>query len=231
MAQPKSTTDLGTKVRALVRTKPSAVLSSLLAGDDARPYGSFVLAASTQEGMPLLLMSDLAEHVRNIQKDPRVSLLFDETSGLEDPLEGARASVLGHAVEDSCPLHRERFLRRHPKARVYANFQDFRIYRVEVERAHLVAGFGKIHWLESADVLASPLLDLAKVEGKIIDEENKTRPGHLGTLLNKPNPKSWQLTGIDCEGVDLRANAKTARLEFAEQAKVVTDVFRFFKEN
>src|SRR5262252_1731993 len=90
----------GTIARGLVRGADRAVLGSVLARPDQAgwPYGSLVLVATDHDLSPLLLISDLADHTRNIARDPRVSLLFDGTAGAADPLTAARLSVLGRAA-------------------------------------------------------------------------------------------------------------------------------------
>lgn len=117
------------------------------------PYASLVLTACDHDGSPLLLISDLADHTRNLRADPRVSLLYDETAGLDDPLTGARLTLQGEAeqIEDGGLM--DIYLARHPSAKTYAEFTDFHLFRVRPLRAHLVAGFGRIHWIEEGGLL------------------------------------------------------------------------------
>ena len=130
---------------------PTAALGTLIQG---APYVSLVLTALDEQGAPLLLMSDLSQHSQNIAADPRVSLLFDGTAGLADRLTGERVSLIGAArIDDDAGL-RALYVQAHPSAALYAGFGDFHLYRVTVERAHLVAGFGRIHWIEAADLAA-----------------------------------------------------------------------------
>lgn len=117
------------------------------------PYASLVLTACDDAGCPLLLISDLADHTRNIRADKRVSLLYDGTAGLDDPLTGPRVTLQGEAEQADKDALLETFLARHPTADTYAGFGDFHMFRVRPVRAHLVAGFGRIHWAE-ADELA-----------------------------------------------------------------------------
>ena len=71
-------------------------LATSLPGDAAGwPYASLVLVAVDHDLTPILLLSDLAEHTRAIQADGRVSLLFDGTAGLDQPLTGPRVTVVG----------------------------------------------------------------------------------------------------------------------------------------
>lgn len=198
------------------------------------PYPSLVLVAFDHDGSPLLLLSTLADHTRNLLADGRVGLLFDGTAGLAQPLTGARLSVLGRAERSDDPIHRERYLRRHPDAAFYAGFADFAIYRVTVERAHLVAGFGRIHWLSAAELdLPATAPALAAGEAALLDRLNGAG---YGPLLG-PAPdgegagdgESWSLTGVDPEGCDLRRGGYVARVDFEqrihdpESAKLMLD--------
>ena len=136
-------------VTALMR-QPAAALGTAMEG---RPYVSLVLSALDANGAPLLLLSDLAQHSRNIAADPRVSMLFDGTAGLDDPLTGARVTLIGTVLRiDDDEAARDLYVKAHPSAAGYAGFGDFHLYRVSVERAHLVAGFGRIEWIEAADL-------------------------------------------------------------------------------
>ena len=139
-----------------MRAADRATLATVMRGDQpdaAGPYASLVLVALDHDASPLLLISTLADHTRNLAGDARVSLLFDGTAGLDEPLTGPRVSVQGTAQRTDDPRHRARFLARHPGAAMYAGFKDFAFYRVAVSRAHLVAGFGRIPWIAGTDLL------------------------------------------------------------------------------
>jgi len=114
---------------------------------EGAPYVSLVLTCPDADGSPLLLLSDLAQHSRNIAADPCVSLLFDDTAGSADPLTGARLTVMGTAALCDDAAARALYVARHPSAERYAGFADFRLYRVTVERGHFIAGFGRIEWI------------------------------------------------------------------------------------
>ena len=138
--------------RALMQSQGAAALGTVM---DGAPYVSLVLVAFDTDGAPLLLLSRLAQHTRNLRADPAVSLLFDGTAGLQDPLTGPRLTVLGKAAVCADPAALARYLARHPSARTYAGFSDFDLYRVTIARAHYVAGFGQIRWIE-AEALLGP---------------------------------------------------------------------------
>lgn len=209
--------ETGRQVRDLIRAAERAVLATALAGAASHPYASLVLVASAMDGSPLLLVSELAEHTKNLARDARLSLLFDGTAGLDDPLTGPRASVLGRAAFSNDANERARFLARHPSAETYAGFVDFRLYRVAVERAHLVAGFGRIRWVDGAEVLLTDTHSLAEAEPDILDQMNRDHADairlYASNLLGQTQGP-WRMVGIDAEGCDLRAEGRLARLPF-----------------
>lgn len=210
-------------VRALVRGLDRAALASLLpagrppAAEGAWPYASLVLVAVDHDLSPILLMSDLAEHTKAIAAGPRVSLLFDGTQGLDQPLTGPRVTLLGRAARTADERIARRFLARHPAAQMYAGFKDFNFYRVTVERAHLVAGFGRIRWLTDTElgVVAAP--GLAEAEPGIVSHMNDDHADavqlYASRLLGLAGD-GWRMTGIDAEGIDLRCGGTVARLPF-----------------
>jgi len=208
--------------RGLIRASDHAALATTARAETPEAgsaYAALVLTACGHDGSPLLLISALAEHTRNLAEDPRLSLLYDGTAGLEDRLTGARVTVTGRAERNEDPALRARFLTRHPGAALYAGFRDFALYRVVVGRAHLVAGFGRIHWV-TADAL---LLDtaaaapLAAAEADIVAHMNADHADAVdlyATALLGAEGEGWRLTGVDPEGADLRRGATVLRLAF-----------------
>lgn len=213
--------DPASAVHGLLRRLDRAALATALpnAGGDgtAWPYASLVLVALDHGLAPILLLSDLAEHSRAISADARVSLLFDGTAGFDAPLTGPRVTLIGRAAPADDAEARRRFLARHPDAAMYAGFRDFRFYRVTPERAHLVAGFGKIHWLERDSLLADPPAGLTEAEEGIVAHMNEDHAEaiqlYARQLLNRAGD-GWKMTGIDQDGIDLRRGGEVARLEF-----------------
>lgn len=136
--------------RQLMLGQDRAALGTSL---DGAPYVSLALVAFDLDGAPLLLLSDLAQHTQNLLADNRVSLLFDGTAGLDDPLTGPRLTVLGAAERSNDHLLLDRYVAAQPSAAMYAGFKDFNVYRVTIDRAHFVAGFGKIEWIQAQALL------------------------------------------------------------------------------
>jgi hypothetical protein len=212
-ADPPSAETPATRSRAVMRATDRAALATAQGG---WPFASLVLVALDHDAAPLLLISDLSEHAKNIKADPRVSLLFDGTQGLDDPLSGPRVTVLGEArpVEDK--RLKDRFLARHPSASLYAGFADFHLHRVGVTRAHLVAGFGRIHWVEARELLVTPDDSFGQEEAAIL-AAIKTTPKMVNAAVRALglDGDGWCVTGIDPEGLDLRRAGSVARLALA----------------
>ena len=154
--------------KKLLREARSGALATLMPGS-GDPYCSLANVASAPNGSPLLLLSRLAVHTKNILADPRISLMLDERKQ-GDPLEGARVMLMGRASATDDPEVRRRYLDRQPEAGTFAGFGDFAFYRVALSRVHLVAGFGRIVDLEPEQIL----LDLALKALAWESEESRT---------------------------------------------------------
>jgi len=214
----------GDVVRDLLRRAETAALATVLQrGGDQGPYASLVLLACDHAGAPLLLLSDLADHSKNIAADLRVSLLVDGHRPEEEPLTGARASIQGRAavIRDQALL--DRFVARHPSAATYAGFGDFHLYRVETEAAHLVAGFGRIHWLGAEDLSRGPApAALVAAEGEIVAHMNEDHADAVALIAGRIlrlKGEGWRLTGVDPEGFDLRRGRSLARGSFQKPVR------------
>jgi putative heme iron utilization protein len=153
-------------VRTLIETATRGYLGSLAeraagmpgskgGGSETFPFVSLVLPGRDGTGQPLLLLSDLSDHAKNLKRDARASLLFDGTAGLAEPLTGARVTLIGRVVPADGPENRALYLACQPSAQGYAGFGDFHLYRFEIQEALLVAGFGRIHRLPGSDLLSA----------------------------------------------------------------------------
>jgi putative heme iron utilization protein len=209
------TNEPGQTIRRQMREVPRVALGTL--DGTGAPYVSLAMAAVDHAARPLLLLSDLADHTRNLRADPRASLLFDGTAGMDTPLAGARATVQGRIAASADGRDRRRYVARHPDAAQYAGFRDFNLYRLEVERAHLVAGFGRIRWVEAEKILIAPETALADSEAEVVAHMNEDHADALQLYAERLLGRSgggWIMTGIDPEGADLRRGGETARLWF-----------------
>lgn len=210
-------------VKRLLRESQTGALATLDA--DGGPYASLVQLATLPDGAPLLLLSQLARHTGNLGRDPRVSLLVDEHRD-GDELQGARAGLKGRiaplADTDASAAARHRFLARHPDAAGFAGFSDFAFYRMEVDSAHLVAGFGRIVDVAGAE-LATRIDDagavLAAEEGAVahMNADHADAVQLYALHLLGTGPGHWRLVGLDPEGCDLMDGTRVRRLDFGRR--------------
>src|SRR5258708_30934585 len=123
--------DRGTGAGRLTRRRGHAARGPSLVG---RPFVSLVAAACDSDAAPLLLLSDLAQHTKNLIADPSVSLLFEDVAGQADPLAGPRLTLLGRAERCDDPRAAARFAAPHPASPSSSGFADFHLFRVLVQR-------------------------------------------------------------------------------------------------
>ena len=220
--------DPGAAARALMRASIQATLATSQretgAGIGGWPSPSLVLVGFDLDATPLLLISRLAEHTLNLEADPRCGLLFDGTAGHPDRLTGPRLSVQGKARRDDDSRLTDRFLARHPSAAAYAGFADFGLWRVDVERGHMVAGFGRIRAMGTSQLHLPPAdwLDLAPAEKDIVAHMNEDHAGAVqlyATTLRGQPAANWRMTGIDPDGCDLHDGTQAIRLPFTRKVR------------
>jgi heme iron utilization protein len=215
------------EARKLVRRALKTALGTLARGS-GDPYVSLVTVATAMNGAPLLLISKLALHTQNISADPRASLLIDGTDGSGDPLAGGRVTLIGQLKRSDNPDDRRRFLARQPAAQMYADFPDFAFYRLNVERAHFIGGFGRIVDLEPAQLLldVSDAGALSNAEHDIVSHMNADHADALelyATRLAKTEPGQWLMASLDPEGLDLVCGSRTARILFTGKVLSAND--------
>jgi hypothetical protein len=220
--QPTADFDPARLTRSLLRRCRQGALATLMAGN-GDPYCSLVSVASHPDGSPILLISRLAVHTRNILGDPRVSLMLDERAE-GDPLEGSRIMLVGRA-EQAGPAEvailRRRYLNAHPSAAAFVDFADFSFFVIRPNWTHLVAGFGRIVDLKPEQFLTdiSGASELIEAEQGAIDhmnEDHRDATKLYATRLLGAEDADWRCTGCDPGGLDLAAGAKTLRLEFPQ---------------
>ena len=218
----KPTPDFDPKraARTLLREGRSGALATLMAGS-GDPYCSLVNVATEADGSPLLLISRLAVHTKNILADPRVSLMLDERRE-GDPLEGARVMLMGTAQATADANARRRYLDRQPEAKMFADFGDFGFYRIALKGAHLVAGFGRIVDLAAADLLAdlAGAETLVSAEAEIVAHMNAEHLDAIAlyaTRLLGESGGDWRCVGCDPDGLELQWERRARWLNFPQR--------------
>ena len=214
--QPGPGFDAAGLAKHLLRTVRSGALATL--GPDGVPFATLVTVATDPDGSPLLLTSRLSGHTANMEREPRVSILLAQT-GKGDPLAHPRLTVTGRAERTGEPRVRARFLARHPKAELYADFADFSFWRVEIAGGHLNGGFARAASLSAADLRTDLLGAEALVEAEAgalahMNEDHREALELYATGLAGAAPGAWRTTGLDPEGIDLMLGDQTARVAF-----------------
>lgn len=207
------------EVRRMLRAHRYGALSTLSKKFDGFPFGSITPYLVDHDGSLLILISTLAEHTRNIEHDPRVSLITHDQRDPRIQTQG-RVTVVGnaHLVPDKEQVG-ARYLRHFPEAHTYFAMHDFSFYRIQPIAIRHIAGFGRIHWVNMENY-ASPLPDqFARQEEHQLAAINAQHQYQLRQLLQQRHgidTADVQAIGMDCDGLDVRSGEQVWRLDFPE---------------
>ena len=204
--------NLSLEARKFLRSTCSGILSTHSTRHEGYPFGSVAPFVLDHHCQPIILISNIAEHTKNIAANPKVSLLV--FAGAEDLQANARLTLLGEAVkiykDDDANL-RARYLRYLPQAASYFDMHDFSFYRIHIHQARYIGGFGKMSWLSEVDLfggITDSVSVLASQEAAIIEHMNAD---HTENLLNyckhfhHVDAEHAHMLGIDCDGFDVSA--------------------------
>jgi putative heme iron utilization protein len=161
------TSKQGEEVRALLMSERNGVLCTLSKKMAGWPFGSITPYAVGAAGEPIILISEIAEHTRNLRADARASLLVQDSRASEDPQAGARVTLMGYAVPVPAAYADDagrRYLELFPNSASYFQAHDFSLFRINITQVRYIGGFGEIYWL-SGDEIG----DLAEGDGPASD--------------------------------------------------------------
>src|ERR1700761_2977148 len=233
--QPSADFNPSRLARSLLRRSRQGALATLMAGS-GDPYCSLVNIASHPDGSPILLISRLALHTKNIRADNRVSLMLNERAA-GDPLEGARIMLAGRAeeAEDDAPVLRRRYLNAHPSAEAFVEFKDFSFFQIRPTGAHLVVGFGRIVDLKPEQFLtdlsqAASLLEAEQGAVEHMNADHRDAMALYATRLLGAEAADWRCTGCDPDGIDMQAGHATLRLDFPVQVSTPAALRQVLKQ-
>ena len=220
--QPTPDFDPKTTAKKLLREGRSGALATLFPGS-GDPYCSLVNVATAADGAPLLLISTLAIHTKNLLNDPRCSLMIDERKE-GDPLEGGRVMLVGTTEKTDDPEARRRYLGRQPEAEMYEGFADFAFYKMNLTGVHLVAGFGRIVDLKPEELLTrvDDAPELVAGETDILQHMNEDHADACrlyATKLLGAADGDWKCVGCDPEGLELQSGRTALRLAFPQRVR------------
>lgn len=198
---------LSLEARQFLRSTHSGILSTHSAKFEGYPFGSVAPFVLDHDCQPVILISNIAEHTKNIIANPKVSLLV--FAGMKDLQANARLTLLGEAVKinkEDADL-RARYLRYIPQAAGYFDMHDFAFYRIRITQARYIAGFGKMSWMAGVD-MTPPANQLAAVETSIIEHMNADHADSLAAYcrhFHEFDAQHVEMLGIDCDGFDVKA--------------------------
>jgi len=218
MTTPASRSFTGTEARMLLRRARTAALGTQNL-DPAGPYVSLANIATDPQGHPVIFISKLAWHTRNILADPQGSVMVSEIPQSGDALTGPRVTIMGRFEAIPPSEIAERYAHHHPAARVYLDFPDFSFWRLRPQKIHAVAGFGRIETMEPDEVFlaekaAAPVMAMAAGAIQHMNEDHADAVELYAQRLLGAGPGKWQITAIDPDGAHLELDGRALRLAF-----------------
>lgn len=210
------------RARTLVSQLTTGTLCTLAQDPAGYPYGSFTTFALAQ-GHPVFLISELAEHTKNLRHDPRASLLVAESGG-DDPLANGRVTLVGDCKPCNDADVRAAFLERHPQAEYYVDFKDFHVWRLQVSAVRYIGGYGRMSWVSVEDWLAAEPDPLARFAEGIVTHMNEDHanamPLYCRAFSKAQDVQVATMTSIDRYGFEMSAQTdqgpRPIRLAFPE---------------
>jgi heme oxygenase (biliverdin-IX-beta and delta-forming) len=202
--------------RMLLKRQSVGVLSTHSVDVEGYPFGSIAPYVLNYDGEPTMLISDIAQHTRNIKRNNKVSLtIFDQCA--DDPQASSRLTWIGNAesVDPSDTKIRHRYLRYFPSAESYFETHDFSLYCIRLRRARFIGGFGEIYWFEpDAMLLKNPFRETESGIVEHMNRDHKEALFHYCNLLNVTTADTVAMIGIDSEGFDMLADNRKLRMDF-----------------
>lgn len=206
----------GLTARKLLNHQSAGVLSTHSIDVEGYPFGSIAPYALNYDGEPAILISDIAQHTRNIKQNNKVSLtVFDPQA--DDPQSGGRLTWIGDAepVALSDTETRDRYLRYFPASESYFETHDFSFYRIRLRRARFIGGFGQIFWIEpDAMLLQNPFRETEQGIVEHMNRDHQQALFHYCKVFGGHDAEAVTMTGIDSEGLDLLAGKRKVRIDF-----------------
>jgi putative heme iron utilization protein len=214
------------EARTLVASTNAGALATLTADGD--PWASLVAYGATAHGAPVLCLSRLAEHGRNLAADPRASLMVAAPAAEADPLTTGRVTLAGRARSPEAGAEadaaRAALLEGIPGAGVYVDFGDFTTWVLDVQRVRWVGGYGRMDSAGAQDYAAAEADPVAQTAAGAVAHLNAD---HADALLEMatalggyPDATAAACTGADRYGLDLIVDTPRgrapARVGFAE---------------
>jgi heme iron utilization protein len=211
--------------RELLLQRSFGVLSTISLDVPGYPFGSVTPYCVDDECRPVIYISQIAQHTKNIIADSRVSLTVVENDGGSDDVQAeGRVTCIANAQamgQDEARA-RERYFRYFPSSSQYEQTHSFAFFRLELVRVRFIGGFGQISWVEPGEFMAKNPFSAAQ-ESQIIRHMNND---HSDALCHYCGGGPAEMVGIDADGFDLLKAGKKLRLTFANPIRNMEDARR-----
>ena len=222
--------DLSKEIRALIAAERDGMLSTISKKLSGWPFGSLTPYALTDSGEPILLISEIAEHTKNLRSDARTSLLIRDSKAIEDPQAGARATLMGYAMPVPPPLlksAREQYLELFPNSSGYFEVHDFTLFQISISQVRYIGGFGQIHWVDGTKILdpsvhydRDPISRHADMICAHMNQDHSDALALFARKFGSIAAQSAQMIHVDGKGFDIIAihdgTHRHLRIEFPE---------------
>lgn len=213
-----SSYDKGFETRKFIKSLNSGVLSTISVELEGYPFGSVVPFCLSENLEPIILISNIAQHTKNINQNSKVSLTIFDNSKSGDIQANARVTYIGNAISDNSESLKNKYEKFFPQSKKYFEFHDFSIYKIILKKIRFIDGFGKIFWLTPEEfIIENPL---KKVEDRIISHMNKDHNDSIikyCKFYKNVDVTNAEIIGIDSEGFDvIYDNSNLLRFTFDE---------------
>ncbi|MGB5835345.1 MAG: pyridoxamine 5'-phosphate oxidase family protein [Thiohalocapsa sp.] len=206
---PAPVQDAAEDARDLWHGSYDGVLSTQSVAEPGYPFGSVIPLCLDQTARPLLLLSHLAQHSRNLAADPRCALtLFERPPG--EIQQGRRLTCVAdcHTCDDADAL--ARYCRHFPNGRLYAAQLRFRLFRMEPRGFHFNGGFATARWLGKDRILIPDPLS-SDLEVALLSGLRADRAGWLGSHQAERDDEPPEPVGLDRRGLTMRDGEQLLR--------------------
>jgi hypothetical protein len=198
----------GEAARTLVYHATRATLSTLALDPAGYPFGSVAPFGILDDGRPVLCISTMAEHTRNLQDDPRASFFVVEEFPQGEAMDNGRLTLMGTARPfEQRDEARAAFLSRNPEGASYVDFADFSFWALDVEAVRWVGGFGRMAWCTPDEYRAAepdPTPPVAAYSVKHLNEDHgDVVLAAARAFTGHPDTVSATAVRLDRHGIDV----------------------------
>ncbi|ONG54963.1 hypothetical protein BKE38_09530 [Pseudoroseomonas deserti] len=215
------------QARRLLRNARQGVLATQR---DGQPYAALVTPAMAPDLSPLLWLSRLSEHARQLAIEPRCALMVQGAAEGENPQTAPRVTVTGLAEpvpDGEIVALKAHWLAHHPYAEAYAGFGDFSLWRIVLQAAQLVGGFAAAARLKGSELRPDPdaVAAVAAAAPQIVEHMNADHPDAVENIAARlpgqmpgAGAEGWRMLAVDVDGCLFSRGPERCRLDFGAPA-------------